>query len=162
MLSTVRLLEEKTVLTYRNEKYDFALTYPVSWKSCPIGRTVNQDEEEILNLVPDGRLCNGANYISVSRMTKFSDETNNRDLKEFLAGKVFSKIVPYAEFGNIHAALGERADEKYIYRERYFYTNYPQTYELLKISEMCELNNEICQNQAREILATAQRFLKNR
>lgn len=162
MLATVRLLEEKTVLTYRNEKYDFALTYPVSWKSCPIDGNANQDEEEILNLVPEGKSCNGANYISVSRMTKFSYEKNNRDLKEFLAGRIFSKIVPYLEFGNVHAALGERADEKYIYRERYFYTNYPQTYELLKISEMCELNNEVCRNQAREILATAQRFLKNR
>lgn len=161
MLSTLQILEEKAVLIYRNEKYDFAVTYPTSWKSCPIGRNANKDEEEILNLVPEGRLCNGANYISVSRMTKFSSEKNNRDLKEFLAGKVFTKTVPYVEFGNIHAALGERVDEKYIYRERYFYTNYPQTYELLKISEMCELNNEACQKEASEILATAQRFLKN-
>jgi hypothetical protein len=160
MLETFRPLKEKSVLTYKNEQFDFALTYPTSWKSCPITGVSNKDEEEMLILVPEGRLCNGGNYISVSRMTKFSYEKNNRDLKEFLKDKVFSKTVPYIEFGNIHAALGEKIDDKYIYRERYFYTNYPQTYELLKISEMYELNNGIFQKESKEILTTARRFLR--
>lgn len=160
MLETFQPLKEKAVLTYKNEKYDFAITYPTSWKSCPITEKANQDEEAMLILAPEGKLCNGGNYISVSRMTKFSYEKNNRDLKEFLKDKVFTKIISYLEFGNIHAALGEKVDEKYIYRERYFYTNYPQTYELLRISEMYEINNEVYQREAKEILTTARRFLK--
>lgn len=159
ILATIQPLQEISALTYKNEKYDFAVTYPVSWKSCPTVNT-NQDEEVILMLIPEGIACNGGNYILVSRMTKFSYEKNNRDLKEFLKDKVYSKTVPYVEFGNIHAAMGEKSDEKYVWRERYFYTNYPQTYELLKISEMYELKNEKYQAQAREILASARRFLK--
>ncbi|MDQ4122315.1 MAG: hypothetical protein M3209_12825 [Acidobacteriota bacterium] len=161
MLATIQLLEDRTVLTYRNEKYDFAITYPTTWKSCLTNKTAKSDEEEFFVLVPEGKLCNGGNYISVSRSAKFSNEKNNRDLKEFLKGKDFTKIIPYVEFKNIHAALGEKIDGNYIRRERYFYTNYPETYELLKISEMYEINQEDYQNEANEILATARRFLKN-
>ena len=160
MLSSLQLLDEKTVLTFRNQRFDFAITYPVSWKSCPIAESVNPDEEVFLKLVPKASLCNGGNYISVSRMSKYSNEKNNRDLKEFLKGKIFSKTVPYLEFGNIHAAMGESVDENYIRRERYFYTNYPETYELLRISEMYDRTNENYQQDAKEILATARRFLK--
>lgn len=160
MLSTLQILEEESVLTFRNEPYDFAITYPISWQSCPITKVENSDEEEFLKLVPEGRLCNGGNYISVSRITKFSSERNNRSLKEFLGSKQYTKTVPYLEFGNIHAAMGENVDETYIRRERYFYTNYPETYELLRISEMYERANERYQQDAREILASARRFLK--
>jgi PsbP-like protein len=161
MLETFRTLKEISALNYRNEKYDFALTYPTSWKSCPITESTIKDEEEILILVPEGRLCNGGNYIVVSRMTKFSYEKNNRNLKEFLKDNFFTSITPYVEFGNIHAAIGEKISEGSIYRERYFYTNYPTTYELLKISEMYQLNNDSYQKEGKEILTTARRFLKN-
>lgn len=159
MLKTIQVLDERETLTYRNDKFDFALTYPTSWKSCPIVALQNK-EEELLLLVPDGKLCNRDNYISVSRVTKFSNEKNNRNLEEFLQDKIFTKTIPYIEFGNIHAAMGEKTDKKHIYRERYFYTNYPQTYELLKISEMYKVANETCQKEAKEILTTARRFLK--
>lgn len=83
MLSTILLLGEKTVLTYENEKYDLALTYPTSWKSCPITRNTDQNEEKLLILVPEGKLCNGGNHISVSRMTKLSNEKTIRICKSF-------------------------------------------------------------------------------
>lgn len=159
MLKTVQVLKKRDTLTYKNEKYDFAVTYPTAWKSCPVSKP-SEDEEEILLLVPEGTLCNGGNYISVSRISKYSNEKNNRDLKEFLSNKDFSKITPYIEFGNIHAATGESSGVTYIKRETYFYTNYPQTYELLKISEGFESYQEIYQKEAKEILSTAQRFLR--
>lgn len=161
MLETFQILKEISVLTYKNDKYDFALTYPTSWKSCPITENTNKEEEEILILVPEGKSCSGGNYIVVARMTRFSFEKNNRDLKTFLKADFFTSVTPYIEFGNIHAALGEKKTNDYVYRERYFYTNYPTTYELLKISEMYQLNNAAFQKEGKEILTTARRFLKN-
>jgi len=160
MLSTLQLLDERKVSTFRNEEFDFAITYPDSWIACRVTPSTNADEEEFLRLVPKQSSCSGGNYISVSRMTRLSGERNNRVLKEFIDPKKYSKIVPYLEFGNIHAAVGESSDDNYLRRERYFYTNYPQTYELLRISEMYERSTDHYQSEAREILATARRFLK--
>ncbi len=162
IVKTFQPLEEKSVLTFKNEKYDFALTYPVSWKSCPIKEINNNaDAELLLRIVPTNESCSGNNYISAVRMTKLSNEKNNLDLRGFLNEKDFTKTIPYIEFGNIHASIGEKVTEDHIYRERYFYTNYPTTYELLRISEMYQLNNEVYQKEAKEILMTARRFLKN-
>lgn len=161
LLKTFQILKEKPVATYKNAPYDFALTYPVSWKSCEeISKNISAGEETLLILAPESRGCSAGNYIQVTRMTKFSQEKNNRELKGFLNEKDFDKVVPYVEFGNIHAALGERVNENHIFRERYFYTNYPQTYELLKITESYEARNEILQQEAGEILTTARRFLR--
>lgn len=161
MLSTFHPSAEKSLTTYKNEKYDFAITYPTAWKNCPTAEiNYNPEEETLLKIVPIKENCSGNNFISVSRMTKLSNEKNNLDVKEFLKEQNFTKIVPYLEFGNIGTAVGEKITDTSGYRERYFYTNYPQTYELLKISEMYEINNETYQKEAKEILTTARRFLK--
>jgi len=159
MLKTVQVLKKLDILIYKNDKYDFAITYPTSWKSCPVSKPT-EDIEEMLLLVPEGNFCNGGNYISISRMPKYSNDKKLRDLKGFLSNKDFSKVTPYIEFGNIHAAIGESSNVNYIKRERYFYTNYPETYELLKISEGFDKNQEVYQKEAKEILSTAQRFLR--
>lgn len=161
MLTTFQPATEKSVVIYKNEKYDFALTYPTTRKSCSTNAiNYNPDEETILRLVPNKENCLGNNYISVLRMTKLSNKKNNLEVKGFLNAKDFTKPISYIEFGNIGGAIGEKVIESEIYRERYFYTNYPQTYELLKISEMYEINNETYQKEAMEILTTARRFLK--
>lgn len=161
LLSTLRPITSGSVLTFSHEKFDFSLTYPTSWSSCGLDiPQKNSDVEDLLKLVPEGRTCQGGNYVLVSRMNRFSNDKNNRNLTEFLTNG-FSKKTPYIEFGNIHASMGERADERYTYRERYFYTNYPQTYELLRISEMYGNDQPKFQSEASEFLKTARRFLKN-
>lgn len=162
MLSTFQSTNEVFVTVYRNDKYDFALTYPKTWKTCPISEiNYNPDEEPLLRIVPANENCQGNNLIFVSRMSKLSNEKNNLELKSFLGNKDYTKTVPYLEFGNIHAALGEKIEKQFIHRERYFYTNYPQTYELLKISEMYETNQDVSKKEAEDILKTARRFLRH-
>lgn len=163
MLLTFQPVKEIAVTVYRNDKYDFALTYPNTWKTCPIGEiNYNSDEEALLRIVPVNESCQGNNFIFVSRMSKLSNKKNNLELKGFLDNKDFTKTIPYLSFGNIfHAALGEKVDKQIVRRERYFYTNFPQTYELLKISEMFEEDRDIYQKEAQDILKTARRFLKN-
>lgn len=162
MLSTFQPTKEVSVTVYRNDKYDFALTYPKTWKTCPLDEiNYNSDEEPLLRIAPTNESCLGNNFIFVSRMSKLSNEKNNLELKSFLGDKDYTKIVPYLEFGNIHSALGEKAEKQTVRRDRYFYTNYPQTYELLKMSEMFETNQDIYKREAEDILKTARRFLKN-
>ncbi len=162
MLLTFKSTKEILVTVYRNDKYDFALTYPKTWKTCSIDEiNYSPDEEPLLRIVPANESCQGNNFIFVSRMSKLSNEKNNLELKGFLGDKDFTRSVPYLEFGNIHAALGEKTEKQVIRRERYFYTNYPQTYELLKISEMYETNQNSYEKEVEDILKTARRFLRH-
>lgn len=160
MLATFRSTKEVSVIVYRNDKYDFALTYPQKWKTCSADEINDPDEETLLRIVPANKSCQGNNSIEVSRMSKLSNEKNNLVLNSFLADKDYTKTVPNIYFGNIQAALGEKAEKQIVRRERYFYTNYPQTYELLKISEVYETGQIFYREEAEDILKTARRFLK--
>lgn len=162
MLTTFQPVKEITATIYRNDKFDFALTYPGTWKSCSLNESnYNADEELLLRIVPAKENCQANNFIFVSRMSKFSSEKNNLVLDSFLANKDYTKTIPFLEFGNIHAALGEKVDKQIVHRERYFYTNYPQTYELLRITETFELNQSFYQKEGEDILKTARRFLRH-
>jgi len=157
MLSTLQLLEKDPFLTYRNEKYGFSIKYPTSWRSCPLDDYYKK-KENILILVPEGSGCFGGNFVSVSTVPEFSNTTKLPDLKELLRKQTYSEIALNFELGNIQTISGERTEGKYLYRQRYFYTNKSETYNLLKISEMYDKEREDFQQKANEILATIRKL----
>ena len=157
MLKTIQVLKKRESLTYRNDKYDFALTYPATWKNCPISN-LSKNEEDILLLVPEGRVCKGDNYISVSRISAYSGELmTGYQLQDLLKKNGYSTIIPFLD-GN--SAQGEKKDANYLQIENYFFTNYLSTYDLLRIFSKIELKEKTFQKEAKEILSTTQRALK--
>jgi hypothetical protein len=157
MLGTIQVLKQRKTLTYRNDKYDFALNYLTSWKSCPVSKP-NKSEEEILLLVPEGKLCNGGNYISVLRIPGYSGELmTGFQLQDLLKKNEYTKINPFL---NGNAAQGEKIIQNFLQSESYFFTNYLFTYDLLKIFSKIELKEKIYQKETKEILSTTQRHLK--
>lgn len=157
MLSTIQLLEKDIILTYRNEKYGISISYPASWRSCPLDDYYKK-KENILILVPEGSGCFGGNFVSVLTVPEFSNAAKPPDLKELLRKQNYSEIAPNLEFGNIQTISGERTEGKYLYRQRYFYTDKPETYNLLKISEMYDKEQEKFQQEGREILTTLRKL----
>jgi hypothetical protein len=153
MLSTIKLLENETTLTYRNEKYGFSLNYPTSWRSCPLDDH-HTKKEDILTLVPEGKGCRGGNYVSISYVPGLLTMTKTPDLKELLRKQNYSEISPSLELSGLQTVSGEKFEGKYIYRQRYFYTNKSESYNLLKISEMYDKERENFQQEANQILAT--------
>lgn len=158
MLSTVQLLEKKSVLTYRNEKYEFSIEYPTSWRSCPLDDYYKK-KENILILVPEGGGgCFGGNFISILTVPEFSNVTKLPDLKELLRKQNYSVVIPNSELDNIQTVSGERTEGKYLYLQRYFHIDKSDTYNLLQISEMYDKDQEKFQQEAQEILATIKKL----
>ena len=157
MLKTIQVLKKRKTLTYRNDKYDFAIMYPTSWKSCSVSKPT-QIEEEILLLVPERKFCNGNNYISVSRISTYSgDLMTGYQLQDLLKKNKYTTI---NSFLNGNSAQGEKTIRDYLLSESYFFTNYLSTYDLLKIFSKIELKEKTHQKESKEILSTAQRFLR--
>ena len=157
MLSTLQLLEKDTVLTYRNEKHGFSVNYSSSWRSCPLDDHYAK-KENVLILVPESMGCFGGNFISVSSVPEFSGGTKLPNLKELLRKQNYSEIASNLELVNLETISGEKSEGKYLYRQRYFYTNKSEIYNLLKISEMYDKEQEKFQSEAKEILATIRKL----
>lgn len=157
MLETLRVLSKRETLTYKNGKYDFALSYPTTWKSCPVSKQI-KGEEEILLLVPERNLCNGDNYISVSRIPIYSGELmTGYQLQDLLKKDEYTII---NSFLNGNAAQGEKIIANYHQSQSYFFTNYLSTYDLLRIFSKIEIKQEAYQEEVKEILSTTQRALR--
>jgi hypothetical protein len=157
MLATFQFLPEEKTITYRNENYDFAITYPTSWKSCALS---NNDikENKFLLIVPKEKNCSAKTFIFVSRVPELSGNLiSGYGLQEAIKKNGFTKFNPFLNGGSTQA---EKTNEKYFFRESYFFTNYETSLDLLKISEQIETGQENFQRQAKEIVTTTQRFLK--
>ena len=158
MLSTLQLLEKDTTLNYRNEKYGFSVSYPTSWRSCPLDDYYTK-KETILMLVPESKGCQGGNFISVSSVPEFSNAAKLPDLKELLRKQNYSEISPNLELSEIQTISGEKSEGKYVYRQRYFHITKSETYNLLKISEMYDKEQKEIQQEGKEILVTIKKSL---
>jgi len=157
MLSTLQLLEKNVILTYRNEKYNFSISYPSSWRSCPLDDYYTK-KENILFLAPEAKGCLGGNFVSVSSVLEFSNLTKLPDIREILRKQNYAEISPNSELSGLQTVSGEKTESKYLYRQRYFYTTKSATDSLLKISEMYDKEHGNFEQQAREILATVKKF----
>ncbi|CAN5743210.1 hypothetical protein BH24ACI2_BH24ACI2_11200 [soil metagenome] len=158
MLSTLQLLEKTTTLDYRNEKYGFSVSYPTSWRSCPLDDYYTK-KEDILTLAPESTGCRRGNEITISAAPEFSSLVKLPDLKEILRKQNYSEISPSLELNELQTISGEKSEGKYLYRQRYFSVAKSETRNLLKISEMYDKEQEKFQQEAKEILATVKKLL---
>lgn len=158
MLSTLQILEKETTLTYRNEKYNFSISYPASWKSCPLDDYYLK-KENILFLAPESKGCLGGNFISIASVPESSGIMKLTDVKEILRKQNFAEISPNSELSWLQTVSGEKSEGKYLYRQRYFYTIKSATDSLLKISEMYDQEQDKFQRESQEILATIKKSL---
>jgi hypothetical protein len=157
MISTVQLLEKITTLDYQNEKYGFSISYPTSWRSCPLDYYTKK--EDILILAPESKGCRQGNEITISAVHEFSNTIKLPDIKEILIKQNYSEISPNLELNELQTISGEKSEGKYLYRQRYFSAGKADTHNLLKISEMYEKEQEKFQQEAKEILATIKKSL---
>lgn len=156
MLSTVQLLEKITTLDYQNEKYGFSVSYPTSWRSCPLDYYTKK--EDILILAPESKGCRQGNEIIVSAVPEFSNTIKLPDFNDILRKQNYSKISPSLEINEIQTISGEKSEGKYLYRQRYFYTAKSDARNLLKISEMYDKEQEKFQQEAQDILASIKKL----
>lgn len=158
MLATLLPLEKNATLDYQNEKYGFSVSYPTSWRSCPLDDYYTK-KEDILTLAPESTGCRRGNEITVSAVPEFSNATKLPDLKEILRKQNYSEISPNLELTEIQTISGEKSEGKYLYRQRYFSIAKSETRNLLKIFEMYDKEQEKFQQEAKEILATIKKSL---
>ena len=71
MLATFQFLPPINVTTYKNDKFDFALTFPDSWKNCGLADS-DLNENKLLLIVPKDKDCSGENFIAVSSVSELS------------------------------------------------------------------------------------------
>jgi hypothetical protein len=79
LLSTLEIVTGQSALSYSNSDYKFSISYPGTWRSCPIDN--HRQKDLIMWLVPEDNLCLGANSIMFS--TAVTDPTTkNRGWQE--------------------------------------------------------------------------------
>lgn len=156
MLSTAQLLEKITTLDYKNEKYGFSVSYPTSWRSCPLDYYTKK--EDILILASESTGCRRGNEIIISAVPEFSNAVKLPDLDDILRKQNYSKISSSLELNEIQTISGEKSEGKYLYRQRYFYTSKSAARNLLKISEMYDKEQEKFQQEAQGILASIKKL----
>lgn len=132
LLSTLQLLDKPAQITYSNSRLGFSLTYPSSWRSCPVND--HGMKGVILRLAPEERNCLGSNSITFRTAAAKATPT---------AGATAAEI---AVLG------GERFEGTYFYRDRY--SRVPDLDDkLLQISEMYDRDGRF-RVQGEAILAT--------
>ena len=156
MLSTLLLIEKDDSISYRNEKYNFSIDFPASWRSCPIDYYAIK-RQEILILVPDEKLCLNPNYIAFSTVSEATDKTKLLEIKKLFLKENYSQSFVISELPNFQTISAEKTEGKYFYRQRFFYAQDSEIYYLMKISEMYN-KDENFETQAKRILETARTF----
>ncbi|MDQ3633318.1 MAG: hypothetical protein ACR2MD_08350 [Aridibacter sp.] len=162
LLKTFEALPEREVTIYKNEIYNFAIAYPLTWKNCPLLESKSDNDDEILLFVPRNEICKqSGNFISISRMSEYSgDLLTGNQLKDILRKKGYTKFNSFHQ--NSSTAYGEKTIRNFNYSEIYFFTNYQTSYDLLNISTLTNTKNKLLQNETREIIATIQRTKQSR
>lgn len=154
MLASIRTFTASPLETFESARYSFSLTYPASWKPCPVPRSGEpaDGEQELLRLVPVSQDCSGPNVITVSRSVKLSgNQLTGFQLQEMLTGMGFTRIAS-ALSGNMRAQ-GEKRGPM-LSRGSYVFINLLSTNDLLKISERYEMSRQVLQEEGREIPLT--------
>lgn len=156
MLSTLLLVEKGDSISYRNEKYDFSISFPASWRSCPVDYYAVKTQE-ILILVPDEKICLNSNYISFSTVSESSDKSKLPNIQELFVKENYSQSSSISELPNFQTTSAEKTERKYFYRQRFFYSKDSETFYLMKISEMYN-KEENFEPEGKEILKTVRNF----
>jgi hypothetical protein len=155
ILVSIRTFPASSVKTFNDSRYSFSLTYPDSWKQCPPPQNGERsdDEQELLRLVPLSQDCSGPNVITISRSVKLSGKRlTGLQLQELLTRMGFTPIASSLS-GNMRAQ-GERRREAQFARVSYVLINLLSTRDLLRISEIYEMTQNVVQEEGREIPLT--------
>ena len=143
LISSIQNLENVKQVTFSSEKLGFSISYPTSWRSCALD--FRRKREDVLLLVPEDKLCTGANSILIALVADKSG-----DLPERLSKENFLSSQP--EWATTSLISGSKTFDAYFYRNTYLGSRDDMSTNLLLVKEMYVIDQQKYKNEAIQIL----------
>ena len=143
VIASIQNLENVKQITFSSQKLGFSISYPTSWRSCAMD--FRRKKDDVLHLVPEDKLCTGANSILIALVADKSGELAQQLSKENF---LFSQ----PEWATTNLISGSKTFDAYFYRNTYLGSRDDISTNSLLVKEMYVMDQQKYRNEAVGIL----------